>query len=167
MQRNAMLSKPLSTASAAELNGISPVSNQANHGAQFTPARDSRNRRVPGLYLRNSRYYGQLWVDLGNGKKGPRRFPLVDGENQPVRGLLAAKEALEIKRHERRENKLPTAGRKPLFADYCETYFGKAKVQRKRPGTIENEKQAVARWCDHLGHVRVDRIATPIIAAYV
>jgi len=167
MQRNAMLSKPLPAASAAELNGISPVSNQADHGAQFTPARDSRNRRVPGLYLRNGRYYGQLWVDLGNGKKGPRRFPLVDGDNQPVRGLVAAREALEIKRHERRENKLPTAGRKPLFADYCETYFGKAKVQRKRPGTIENEKQAVARWCDHLGHVRIDRIATPIIAAYV
>ncbi len=65
MQRNAMLSKALPAASAAELNGISPIFNQANHGAQFTPARDSRNRRVPGLYLRNGRYYGQLWVDLG------------------------------------------------------------------------------------------------------
>jgi hypothetical protein len=100
-------------------------------------------------------------------QKRARRFPLVDGDSQPVRGLVAAKKALEIKGHERRENKLPTAGRKPLFADYCETYFGKAKVQRKRPGTIENEKQAVARWCDHLGHVRIDRIATAIIASYV
>ena len=27
--------------------------------AQFTPARDSRNRRVPGLYIRNGRYYCQ------------------------------------------------------------------------------------------------------------
>src|SRR6266480_2511238 len=167
MQRNVMLSKPLPTASAAELNGISPASNHVNHSAQFTPARDSRNRRVPGLYLRNGRYYGQLWVDLGNGKKGPRRFPLVDGDNQPVRALVAAKEALETKRHERRVDRLPTAGRKPLFAEYSESYFEKAKVQRKRPGTIENEKQAVARWRDFLGHVRIDRIATPIIAAYV
>jgi hypothetical protein len=40
-------------------------------------------------------------------------------------------------------------------------------VQRKRPGTIANERQAIARWRDHLGHVRIDQIATPAIAAYV
>jgi integrase len=119
------------------------------------------------LYVRNGRYYCQLWVDLGNGKKGPRRFPLVDGDNQPVYALHAAKEALEIKRHERRQNKLPTTGRKPVFADYCETYFEKAKVQRKRPGTVENERQATARWRDFLGHVRIDRISTPAISAYI
>src|ERR1700736_4820580 len=142
-------------------------SQTALHRAQFTPARDSRNRRIPGLYLRNDRYYGQLWADLGNGKKGPRRFPLMDGDNYPIRSLQAAKEALDIKRHERRERKLPTIGRKPLFSDYCDAYFDKAQVQRKRPGTIENERQAIRRWCHHLGHVRIDHIATPIISAYV
>jgi integrase len=142
-------------------------SKDTDHTAQFTPARDSRNRRVPGLYVRNGRYYGQLWVDLGTGKMGPRRFPLVDGDNQPIRTLAAAKEALEIKRHERRERKLPTVGRKPLFLDYSEVYFGKAKVQRKRSGTLNNERQAIARWRDHLGHLRIDRIAAPSIAAYV
>jgi integrase len=135
--------------------------------AKFTPACDSRNRRVPGLYVRNGRYYAQLWVDRGNGTKGPKRFPLVDGDNLPIRALQAAKEALDVKRHERRERKLPTAGRKPLFADYSEIYFQKATVQRKRPGTLDNERQAIARWRDHLGHIRIDRIGTPIIAAYV
>jgi integrase len=144
-----------------------PNFSSSDHPAQFIPARDSRNRRVPGLYVRSGRYYAQLWVDLGNGKKAPRRFPLRDGDNQPLRTLAAAKEALEIKRHERRENQLPSAGHKPLFSDYCATYFEKAKVQRKRPGTIANERQSLARWCDHLGHVRIDRIATPIIAGYV
>jgi integrase len=139
----------------------------SDHPAQFIPARDSRNRRVPGLYIRGDRYYAQLWVDLGNGKKAPRRFPLKDGENQPVRALGLAREALEIKRHERRENQLPSVGRKPLFTDYSATYFEKARVQRKRPGTLANERQAVARWCDHLGYVRIDQIATPIIAAYI
>lgn len=146
---------------------VPSISTPANHAAQFTPARDSRNRRVPGLYIRNGRYYCQLWTDLGNGKKGPRRFPLVDGDNQPIYSLTAAKEALEIKRHDRRENKLPTPGRKPLFADYCELYFEKAKVQRKRQGTVENERQAAARWRGFLGHVRVDRISIPAISAYV
>ena len=46
-------------------------------------------------------------------------------------------------------------------------YFEKAKVQRKRPGTVENERQAIERWRDHLGHVRIDQIATPAITAYL
>jgi integrase len=139
----------------------------SNHRAQFIPACDSRNRRIPGLYLRGSRYYAQLWVDLGNGRKAARRFPLKDGDNLPVRTLREAQEALEIKRHERRENKLRPIGPEPLFANYYVTYFEKATVQRKRTGTIANERQAVARWSDHLGHVRIDQIATPAIAAYV
>src|SRR5213080_5181495 len=85
----------------------------SNHRAQFIPARDSRNRRIPGLYIRGGRFYAQLWIDLGNGKKAARRFPLRNGDNQPVRTLSAAREALEIKRHERRENQLPAIGYKP------------------------------------------------------
>ena len=134
---------------------------------QFIPARDSRNRRVPGLYLRNGRYYGQLWSDVGNGKKTARRFALRDGDNEPVRTLKGAREALEVKRHERREQRLPTPGRKPRLVDYSAIYFEKAKVQRKRLGTLEGERQSLARWSDHIGHVRIDRIATPAISAFI
>jgi integrase len=144
-----------------------PSHPSSNHRTQFIAARDTRNRRIPGLYVRGGRYYAQLWVDLGNGKKAARRFPLRDGDNQPVRTVSAAREALEIKRHERRENHLPSPGRKPLFADYVVAYFEKAKVQRKRPGTLENERQAIERWRDYLGHVRIDQIATPAITAYL
>jgi integrase len=143
------------------------MAGSTNHRAQFIAARDSRNRRIPGLYLRGSRYYAQLWVDVGNGKKTSRRFALLDDDNQPVRTLSAAREALEIKRHERRENQLPAIGHKPLFRDYCATYFEKAKVQRKRPDTVAGELEALARWCDHLGHVRIDQIAAPLIASYI
>jgi integrase len=143
------------------------MSRSSIHRAQFIPARDSRNRRLPGLYLRGDRYYAQLWVDVGNGKKTSRRFPLRDGDNQPVQTLSAAREALEIKRHERRGNQLPTIGHKPVFRDYCATYLEKAKVQRKRPDTVAGEREALARWCHHLGHVRIDQIATPLIASYI
>jgi integrase len=142
------------------------MSTSTTHRAQFIAARDSRNRRIPGLYLRGDRYYAQLWVDVGSGKKTSRKFPLRDGD-QPVRTLSAAREALEIKRHERRENQLPTIGHKPLFRDYCVTYFEKAKVQRKRPDTVAGEREALARWCDHLGHVRIDQITKPLIASYI
>ena len=125
-----------------------------NHRAQFTPARDSRNRRVPGLYIRNGRFYCQLSVDRGDGRKTARRFPLFNPENLRARTLNEAKEALEIKRNDRREDKLPTPGRKPNFLDYSEMYLNKAKVQRKRPGTLQNEQQSIARWRSHLGHIR-------------
>ncbi len=145
----------------------SSTTSTGDHGAQFRPVRDSRNRRVSGLYIRNGRFYAQLWVDRGDGKKTARRFPLLNDDGQPARTLNEAKEAAEIKRNERRENALPSAGRKPLFAGYCETYFGKAKVSRKRPGTLENERQSIARWRKHLGHVRIDRITTAMIVGFV
>jgi integrase len=135
--------------------------------AQFIPVQDSRNRRIPGLYVRGKRYYAQLWVDVGKGKKTARRFALKDSDYRPVHSLQAAKTALVVKRHERRENELPPPGRKPLFADYVTAYFNKAKVQRKRPGTLENEQQAIERWRDHLGHVRIDQITTPLITAFL
>src|SRR5947208_16702109 len=116
-----------------------------NHVAQFTPARDSRNRRVPGLYIRNVRYYCQLWIDRGDGRKSARRFPLFNSENLPARNLNEAREALEIKRNERREDRLPTPGRKPNFLDYSEAYLAKGRVQRKRPGTVQNEHTALER----------------------
>src|SRR6266498_4342240 len=100
MQSKPKLSRLTRPITAIVMPNFSPP----NHRTQFIAARDSRNRRVPGLYLRGDRYYAQLWVDLGNGKKAPRRFALRDADNQPVRNLAAAKEALEIKRHERREN---------------------------------------------------------------
>ena len=124
--------------------------------------RDSRNRRVPGLYVRNGRYYGQLWVEQDN-KKTARRFPLLNEDGLPVSTLNEAKEAFEIKRHDRRENVLPSAGRKPMLFAFIETYFGKAEVARKKPGTIQNEKQALERWKAHLGDIRVDRIQMNVL----
>jgi integrase len=167
MQHRAMQSNPSGPEQSLSSTTNLEIAHRSHDGAKFTPAVDSRNRRVPGLSLRNGRYYAQLWVDRGNGTKGPKRFPLVDGDNLPIRNLQAAKEALEVKRHERREHKLPAPGRKPLFADYSEIYLEKPTVLRKRPGTIDNERQAIARWREHLGHVRIDRIATPIIAAFI
>jgi len=138
-----------------------------NHFAKFMPVRDSRNHRIRGLYQRNGRYYAQLWVDRGHGKKSARRFPLFTPDNLPARTLQEAKEALEVKRHERREDALPLFGRKPIFGDYCDAYFEKARVQRKRPGTLENERQAIARWRSHLGHLRIDKITTPMITGFL
>jgi hypothetical protein len=103
---------------------------------------------------------------LGNGKKAARDFRLGMAIINPC-ALHQPREALEIKRHERRQNHLPSPGRKPPFADYVAPCFEKAKLQRKRHGTVENERQAIERWRDQLGHARIDQIAAPAEPAFL
>ncbi len=55
-----------------------------NHGPQFIAARDSRNHRVFGIFTRNGRFYAVLWADRGDGRKGVRRFPLLDEAGAPI-----------------------------------------------------------------------------------
>jgi hypothetical protein len=94
VQRPAMQSNSLRSDILTDRTLVSTDSKTSHHEAKFTPASDSRNRRVSGLYLRNGRYYAQLWVERGIGTKGPKRFPLVDGDNLPIRNLQAAKESV-------------------------------------------------------------------------
>lgn len=109
-------------------------------------ARDSRNRKVPGIYLRNGRFYGQFWRDRSDKNETASKFPLANADGAPVQSLGEAKEAMEIKRHERSEHTLPTIGHKLTLATYVETYFAKAETMKKRPTTIESERQALNRW---------------------
>ena len=134
------------------------------HGAQFIGVRDSRNRRVPGLYVRNGRYYAQLWVSREDGAKTARKFPLLTRDGLPVANLAEAKEGADVLRNDRRDNVLPTSGHKPKFADYVDTYFAKPNVSAKKTGTLQNERQALNRWKSHLGDMRIDRIEARDIA---
>ena len=129
--------------------------------------RDSRNRRVPGLYLRNGRFYGLLWAEgKTTGKKTARRFPLQNEAGEPCRSLVEAKEAFERLKGNRRENALPLAGRKPGFSAWADMYLGLEATRSKRAGTLENERQAIKRWKDHFGATPLDRISTPMIHGY-
>ena len=89
---------------------------------------------MPGLDVRNGRYYAQLWVSREDGAKTARKFPLLTPDGVPVANLAEAKEAADVLRNDRRENVLPTSGHKPKFADYIETYFAKPNVAAKKTG---------------------------------
>jgi integrase len=141
--------------------------NTLNHRQQFIPAVDSRNRRVPGLCSRNGRYYAQLWIDLGNGKKSSRRFPLHDEHDQPIRSLSEAKEALISLLDRRKKNALPQRGQRPTFATFASQYLQMASTRQKRKRTQEKEAAAIELWSAHLGHLRIDRITTPVIKDFV
>jgi integrase len=137
------------------------------HGAQFMPALDSRNRRVPSLCTRNGRYYAQLWVDLGNGRKSARRLPLLSGNQHPIRSLAEAKNALISLREDCKQNRLPQRGRKPTFAAFAEQYLQLASTRQKRERTQEKEAAAIQLWNAHLGSVRLDQVSTPAIKDFV
>src|SRR5437762_8323193 len=141
--------------------------NTNNHGTQFMPALDSRNRRVPGLCTRNGRYYAQLWIDLGNGKKSARRLPLIDENKEPIRSLAAAKDSLVSLRENRKRNTLPQRGRRPTFAAFGAQYIQMASTRQKQERTQEKETAAIELWQAHLGGIRIDQISTPMIKDFV
>lgn len=121
------------------------------HGPQFIGVRDSRNRRVPGLYVRNGLYYGQLWVDREDGRKTASKFALLDARGTSLTALVAAKEAMEVLSKIQRENALPATGHKPRLSAYFETHFSKSEGCDKKRRTLESQRQAVKRWQAHLG----------------
>ena len=141
--------------------------NTLNHRPQFIPALDSRNRRVPGLCIRNGRYYAQLWIDLGNGRKSARRIPLVDENKEPIRSLTQAKDALISVREKRKQNALPQRGRRTTFADFAAQYLQMASTRQKQKRTQEKEKAAIELWKAQLGKVRLDQVTTPMIKDFV
>ena len=144
--------------------GEGRTSGRGEHGAQFVAVRDSRKRKVPGLYARNGRYYGQLWMKE---ERTARRFPLLDEDGNPIANLNAAKEAFEILRHARREKTLRPLGNRPLLAEYIATYFAKAEIVQKRPATLEKERCSLDRWKRHMGEARIDRITLGMTAALI
>ena len=134
---------------------------QRNHGGSFLPVFDSRKRKIPGLWQRDDSYYAQLRVNLGNGRTAPRRFAL-DASN-----LDEAKRELERKRTERADDKLPqTIGHRPKFDEFAREYMGSATLAAKKARTQDKERQAIGRWNEHLGGVRVDKITPPLIHGY-
>src|SRR6059058_4378905 len=129
----------------------SPSLPSSNHRAQFIAARDTRNRRIPGLYIRGGRYYAQLWVDLDNGKKAARRFPLRDGDNQPVRTSSAARGTRDQAARTAPESPSQPGTQTSILQITSGPILRKQKYSARGPGTMENERQATERWRDHLG----------------
>ncbi len=144
------------------MNRGATQSNKARneHRTSFAAVFDSRKRKVPGLWRRGSRYYAQMRVDLGNGTTAPRRLALEADT------LDQAKAELERKRTENRDGKLPQRGHRPSFEDFAREYLGSPTLGAKKEGTQDNERQAIGRWTEHLGGVRVDKITPALIHSF-
>jgi integrase len=135
-------------------------SSTASHRLSFTSARDARNRKVRGLWKRGDRYYAQVRVP---GEKSARKIPLK------ADNLTEAKEEMAKRRNEARDGALPKGGVKPSLADFVRDYLAYHENHHsgRKAGTVTRERTSLVQWLKTLGHVRIDKITKPMIAAFV
>ena len=138
-----------------------------SHAGQFIPVRDYRNRRVKGLQERNGRFYAVLWTLREDGRKGARRFSLMDEDREPCRSLTTAQKALEKLKQERREGTLPSGGRKPGLKDAVQEYLKSNLHKGKAENTRDKEVRSLDLFVRHFGwETRMDAITTQMISGF-
>jgi integrase len=137
------------------------IKHPVKHRYRFTIVKDSRNRKVRGLWRRGERLYMQTRV---SGERSARRIPLKSTTLEAARAEMA-----DIKKQKRIEG-LPDTGLRPLFSDYANKYLEfhrTASDSRKKTRTIEREGHSLVHWIAAIGNVRLDKIAKPMITNVV
>jgi Site-specific recombinase XerD len=155
MQPHEIASKPQNAVRAA--NAKRPV----KHRYRFTIVKDSRNRKVRGLWRRGEKLYMQTRV---SGETSARKIPLKATTLEAAREEMA-----DIKKQKRIEG-LPDTGLRPLFSDYADKYLNfhrSASDSGKKPRTIDREEHSLVHWKAAVGNVRLDKITTPMITNVV
>ncbi len=133
----------------------------------FKQVRDSRNRRIAGIFIRGDRYYGRLLVEDG-GKRLNRRFPLLTPEGKPVRSVGEARDAFELLKLARRSDSLPTPATKPPgFREWVKTYTASAIRAERGAWTNYTEGKTLERWVRYFGDTTLDRISGPMVKEYI
>ena len=77
-----------------------------------------------------------------------------------------ARGELERKKTERRDGRLPRTGHRPKFGDFAREYLASPTLAAKKARTQNSERQAIGRWVQHLGEVRLDKITPAHIFGY-
>ena len=136
-----------------------------HHTTPYQRVRDKRKRPIRGLWIRNDRYYAQLALeDEHTGQKKVRRVPLEGATTS-----AQAKQKLDALLVGRRQGKLSVLKLTPKFTDYAKAYLAHYRQAKdaKRASTMETEGYAIARWQEHLGHVRLDKINPMLINSFI
>jgi integrase len=131
------------------------------HRYRFTIVKDSRNRKVRGLWRRGEKLYMQTRV---SGEKSARKIPLKSTALEAARAEMA-----DIKKQKRMEG-LPDTGLRPLFVDYAKKYLEFHRTARdsgKKIRTIDREGHSLVHWIAAIGNVRLDKITKPMITSVV
>src|SRR5438034_438847 len=108
------------------------IKHPVKHRYRFTIVKDSRNRKVRGLWRRGEKLYMQTRVA---GERSARRIPLK------ATGLEEAKDEMADWKKKKRIEGLPKTGLRPLFSEYADSYlaFHRASDTGKKTRTIDRE----------------------------
>ena len=161
---------------------------RSTRSANFIAVRDSRNRKLRGLWIRGNRYYLQYRLP---GERSARRVPLVN-DGRPAANLTEALEARDEILYARRHGvSMPARGRKPMLsaaiAEYVSHYRLLAEQDEarrradgetaaphaplldapKKLSTVRKEELILARWLAHIGDLPLDRIGRPHVTSYL
>jgi len=137
------------------------VKRPVKHRYRFTIVKDSRNRKVRGLWRRGEKLYMQTRV---SGEKSARKIPLK------ARTLEAAREEMADLKKQKRTEGLPDTGLRPLFSDYADRYLKfhrSASDSGKKARTIDRERHSLVHWKKAIGKVRLDKITRPMISSVI
>jgi integrase len=149
---------------ASKLQSAVPTANDkrpVKHRYRFTIVKDSRNRKVRGLWRRGEKLYMQTRV---SGERSARRVPLKSTTLEAARAEMA-----DIKKQKRIEG-LPDTGLRPRFSDYANKYLEfhrTASDSGKKARTIDREGHSLVHWIAAIGNVRLDKITKPMITSVV
>lgn len=131
------------------------------HRYRFTIVKDSRKRKVRGLWRRGEKLYMQTRVP---GETSARRIPLK------ATTLDAAREEMaDIKKQKRGEG-LPDTGLRPFFSEYADKYLEfhrTASDSGKKARTIDREGHSLVHWKKAIGKVRLDKITRPMVTSVI
>jgi integrase len=140
---------------------VGSVEHRAKHRHRFTSVKDSRNRKVRGLWRRGEKLYMQTRV---SGEKSARKIPLKSTALEAARAEMA-----DVKKQKRGEG-LPDTGLRPLFGDYARKYLEFQRTARdsgKKPRTIAREGHSLVHWIAAIGNVRLDKITKPMVTGFI
>jgi len=137
------------------------VKRPVKHRYRFTIVKDSRNRKVRGLWRRGEKLYMQTRV---SGEKSARKIPLK------ATTLEAAREEMADLKKQKRIEGLPDTGLRPLFSQYADKYLyfhRTASDSGKKARTIHREEHSLVHWKGAVGNIRLDKITTPMITSVI
>jgi integrase len=164
-----------------------PLEAHSARSANFIAARDSRNRKVRGLWIRGNRYYLQYRLP---GERSARKVPLFK-DGRPAANLSEALESRDEILYARRHGvSMPARGRKPLLSVAIAEYIGHHRLlaeqdedRRRADGetaarvplldapkklsTVRKEELILGRWLAHVGDLPLDRIGRPHVTSYL
>ena len=80
-----------------------------------------------------------------------------------------SKEEMAKQRTKARDGSLPKGGVKPSLADYVTDYldYHTKNHSGRKTSTVTRERTALVQWVQKLGHVRINKLTKPMIAAFV